>query len=359
MADREEDEFSTLMRQAGVAPIDRPAAAMAWPERASPPQAPRGGDGARAAQTGPATDGGALRQQLTALRQEHAQLQQQNARLQQEHARLQQEHARQQQDHARQGQQLQELVAWHKTRDRLDGELATLRATVEALDHERRGAARRQGELERSVAALRRQIEAADKRAVLSARGLATEAERADALACLLAAAPGATVAALCAPDPAPLAALIERMVRCCDDPGCQPSGDAPRLRVAKASCEVCGGSDVQRAFVAFATACHGAGFDRVTIVGGSPAYREALRGLSRSVGGGLQLRVVQNERPGEGKRAQAVRGLVVIWGATAVDHTTTGHYRGAGDAQIAVNHRGVAGMLAQVGERLAAGLRG
>lgn len=357
MAGREEDEFDAFMRRHGVAPIaGQVGAGRGKPQapagQAKPPVATTTAATpiarAAAGEAAPATQvRGAVRD---AVRDATLDVALDAARKQAEIAVAQAEAATAQAAQAR--RERDEAVARAVG---LEAELAAVRVERQAFDKERRDAARRLSELGRSLGERERRLADADKRSVFEARGLAEGGERVAALACLLDANGPRTLDALCDPDPRPLAGLLDRLVRCCDEPGCQPPADTPRLRVAKADCEVCGGSDVRRAFVAFAAACRAAGLDRVTLVGGSPAYRETLRGLAREHGGGLVLQVVQHERPDEAKRAQAVRGLVVIWGATAVDHTTTGHYRSAGDVQIAVNHRGVAGMLGQVSERLAA----
>lgn len=356
MSRREDDDFDAFMRHHGVVPIGKAAAkgrgaAKAATPAARSPAAPAHASGStsatapRQAQPAPAAATSDHSAELTTLRQAHAA---QAKEL--EAARRAAAKAAEQAVLDRQARDAVEAQALAQ-----QTELLTLRTERTALDSERRKAARRLGDIERNHAEVSRRLSDADKHQLLLARGLRSADEQVAALRCLLDATGTAAVDALCDADPRALMALLERLVRCCDDAGCQPSPDTPALRVAKASCEICGGSDIRRTFVVFAAACRQAGFDRVTLVGGSPAYRETLRGLARELGHGLQLQVVQHERPGEAKRAQAVRGLVVIWGATAVDHTTTGHYRNAGDAQIAVNHRGVAGMLAQVSERLAA----
>ena len=49
-----------------------------------------------------------------------------------------------------------------------------------------------------------------------------------------------------------------------CGDPACAPGLGALALTVPRARCEVCGGSDIQRAAHGFIRACQAAGITRV-----------------------------------------------------------------------------------------------
>ncbi len=236
----------------------------------------------------------------------------------------------------------------------LEAALAAATSAVAGAKEAARAAAQWRSALDAELRAAKSEREAADLRLLLRRRGLGDDELQLRALEALLRARPTATTAAVFSGDHEALRGELERIALVCDGADCQPAGkDTPVVRVGSMDCECCGGSEIRRAFGAFVSACLTAGVTRVTIVGGSPSYRDKLRSLSREQSKGLTLEVVQHERPGEGKRAQAVKGLVVIWGATEVDHSTTGHYRGAGDRTIAVNHRGIAGMLSQVSQKL------
>ncbi len=236
----------------------------------------------------------------------------------------------------------------------LETDLAAAHVAASGAKEAARAHAQSRSALETELRAVKTERNAADLRLLLRRRGLADEALQVRALEGLLHARPAATATAIFRGDHQALRSELERTALVCEGADCQPMGkDTPVIRVAPADCECCGGSDIRRAFGAFVAACRAAGMARVTIVGGSPSYRDKLRSLGRELAQGLALEVVQQERPGEGKRAQAITGLVVIWGATEVDHSTTGHYRGAGDRTIAVHHRGIAGMLSQVSQKL------
>jgi hypothetical protein len=129
-----------------------------------------------------------------------------------------------------------------------------------------------------------------DLAAQLRGRGLVA-GEEARALALLAEGdALGPLLAQLEARDADAFAALLRRRIALvCDDPACAPAVGAAALSVARARCEVCGGSDIQRSASAFARACEGAGITRVRFVGGSPSYRSKLEELfsRRGHGGG------------------------------------------------------------------------
>jgi FtsZ-binding cell division protein ZapB len=340
-------EFEDEMRKAGVIPLRKPgqpapkAVQAAPPPRPPPPQAGRttGPQDVRSSQPLPASpmELAAWRDELILLRAEVQKLSRGLRDTEDVNDTALAALAVEKQSEI-EGLRHQLTTLWQE-RD-------ALQHARDALDRERRETARQRTAIEREADTLHSRLARADKSSVLRARGLDDCDVQATALALLLDWNPQKTVQALCAADPEPLRELLNRLAIVCANPHCQPAPGTPVMPAPPESCEVCGGSDVQRAFVQFVAACRKSGIDRVTIVGGSPAYREKLRTLQREHGQGVQIDVVREERPQEAKRAAAVRGLVVTWGATEVDHTTTGHYRNAGDIRLHVAHRGIAGML-------------
>ena len=125
--------------------------------------------------------------------------------------------------------------------------------------------------------------------------------------------------------------------------------------------CDTCGGSDIRREARRFVDACLNHGTTRVTIVGGSPKYHRQLRELVQHRV--LKLRLV----PGDARRSlrQArddLRGsdLVIIWGATVLDHATSAPYtqqRELGRLHT-VQQRGITSMLGAVVDHLSSSAR-
>jgi hypothetical protein len=185
---------------------------------------------------------------------------------------------------------------------------------------------------------------------LLRARGCEDDREAAAALRALLEVCPAPSLAALAAADPGAAERLLEdRLVLL--GPGVEladPEGVAV-LRVPPARCEVTGGSDIQAAFVEFVRACRSRRLHVVTVVGGSPAYRKQLRALAAAVPDAPKLRLVSGSERRPGWRAEAdLRGsdLVVVWGATELDHAVSEAYHSSGGRVLRVAHRGIARML-------------
>lgn len=233
-------------------------------------------------------------------------------------------------------------------------ELAEAQALQDTFDRERRLADKRGTQARDRVRELEATLLAADKTPLWTDRGL-LPSEVLPALTLLAAKLPQPLFDALMTTDPRPLARLLnDRLALVCRAPPCQPTGDTLALAVPVERCELCGGSDLRVAFRAFAQATLAAGLPSVTFIGGSPAYREALRQLHRELKPAFDLDAVGKKRPNEGKRAQAARGLIVIWGGSEVDHDTTIHYRQSGDLVLIVNHRGLSGILPRLTALLA-----
>lgn len=222
------------------------------------------------------------------------------------------------------------------------------------FDSERRANARQVTEAEKYAAELRRSLQAANKGGVFDGRGIEAD-ERGRAVVLLVRTFGSAGADALLAADPAPLQALLDRVVLSCGAAACLPKHqDTAALEVSRDRCEVCAGSQAGTAFAEFAKALNGAGFSECTVVGGTPVYREMLRELGKQYGRGILIKTVADLRPDAGKRAKGTRGLVILWGGTAVDHAVTIHYKQAGDRVIDIAHRGIGGMLARAAALLA-----
>ncbi len=134
-------------------------------------------------------------------------------------------------------------------------------------------------------------------------------------------------------------------------------SGREPLLAATKAHCPYCGGSDNARAARDLLAACARAGVRRVLVVGGSPAVREELHAV---LGEQLALRTVDGT---ERRTQERARGdlewadLVLLWGATQLDHKVSAHYAHPPAALrgklVQVARRGIAALLTAAVEHL------
>lgn len=233
----------------------------------------------------------------------------------------------------------------------LKSQLSVATADRQTMDSERRSAGRKLTEAQREATVVRDALASADRRCLLEERGLADD-EHVRALLLLLRMYGSKAVDALLVAEPTALTELLDRLVLSCNVAACERD-DAPLLEVERDRCELCGGSDVRLAFAQWIKVLRQAAITRYTIVGGTPLYREMLRAMNRELGHGLQLDTVGDLVPRADQRARATTGLVVIWGATAVDHAVTNHWKGKGDLQITIAHRGIAGMLRLATARL------
>ena len=194
--------------------------------------------------------------------------------------------------------------------------------------------------------------------AALRARGLDVPSEQARALA-LLTDGEAATrlLELLETRDPAALASLLERrLALVCGDPGCAPELGAAALQVPSARCEVCGGSDIRRGAHLFIRTCAVAGVVRVRFVGGSPNYRTKLAALFPA-GGPLTVHTTAGDkhvRLSRSRSQQRGDDLVIIWGATELDHATSGAYRAEHGRTEVIAHRGIGRMLELAAGRIA-----
>ncbi len=146
-----------------------------------------------------------------------------------------------------------------------------------------------------------------------------------------------------------------------CPSPACAEaagrSGRHPLPAATKAHCPHCGGSDNTRAAQDLLEACARGAVRRVLVVGGSPSVREELHA---ALGGALELRTVDGT---ERRTQERARGdlewadLVLLWGATQLDHKVSAHYAHPPAAQrgkvVHVARRGIAALMAAAVEHL------
>jgi hypothetical protein len=112
----------------------------------------------------------------------------------------------------------------------------------------------------------------------------------------------------------------------------------------------VCQGSDIRRSVRQFVDACLSLGLTRVTVVGGSPKYHRQLKELVQ------HRRISLTLVPGNVRRTQkqadhdlAASDVVLLWGGTLLDHSTSDLYRSGDRGQVlTIPHRGIARMLQQ-----------
>ena len=193
----------------------------------------------------------------------------------------------------------------------------------------------------------------------LLARGLGDPDEQAQALAALVSTESARRLMeTLETRDIAGLRSALERRLALgCASPGCAAPAGAAVIEVSPARCELCGGSEIQRAATRFIKACEAAGVARVRFVGGSPNYRTQLEALFPRRGP-LTVRTTAGDRRVPLHRSKAQQrsdDLVVIWGATELDHATSGAYRAQFGRVETIAHRGIGRMLDLAAERITA----
>jgi hypothetical protein len=126
------------------------------------------------------------------------------------------------------------------------------------------------------------------------------------------------------------LAAFLEERVALLGDCGACPVPEGRAVvRLARERCEVCGGADIRREVRLLEDECLLHGLRRVTIVGGSPKYRRQLKQLFSDPRLSVRLQP-GNVRVTAKKARQVMEGsdLVVIWGATILDHSVSDLYQ-------------------------------
>ncbi|MEE2828841.1 MAG: hypothetical protein VX498_06615 [Myxococcota bacterium] len=246
----------------------------------------------------------------------------------------------------------------------IQAKLASLEGELKTVQSERDGVDGRRREVEETCADLRLQLDevtrSTELREILKEGGCRDDGEVVTALNALLAAQPEQLLEGLVLASSAGVGQLLqERLAFLCESESCQPDGPCAVVRVSPERCEVCGGSDLRRRWKNLLLVCQGASISNLVIVGGSPAYRDQLRRLHREEGAGLALKLVKGSVSRGRRRAESdIRqaDLVVLWGGTILDHSTSEQYRGTNCPLITLPHRGLTGMLDALADHLRKG---
>ena len=235
--------------------------------------------------------------------------------------------------------------------------IAELEGRLERLPADRDGVERRRIEQAARLAVAEEALAAADAAVpigeLLRRRGLTEGKEDFEALSGLLELRSNELVASLGLADGDAVARLLdERVALVCGREDCRPAGTVVSVHVAPGRCEICGGSDIRAAFRRFVASCAKAQVSSIVIVGGSPPYRRQLRALADDQEVELRLDLVSGttRRPKHKAQADLRRAdLVVMWGATLLDHSVNEAYRGGPARLLRVAHRGITRMLEEV----------
>ena len=253
----------------------------------------------------------------------------------------------------------QERERLSQEHDAITRERDAIASGRDRLSQERDAALRRVGATQAELTTVRERLAAPrlTLAAALTERGLLTSDEMTRALALLAGGESGPRLlSTLETGEVAGLrSALARRLALVCGAPQCLAPAGAAVLTVEPARCEVCGGSDIQRAAHRFARACAAAGITRVRFVGGSPNYRTQLEALFPG-DGPPTVRITAGDRRvplSQSKAQQRSDDLVIIWGATELDHATSGAYRPQQGRVETIAHRGIGRMLELAAERL------
>lgn len=226
-----------------------------------------------------------------------------------------------------------------------DDRVAELRKAADDLDRERRTLQRKLGTAKPAP------ISATPAVAVFDARGLRPGHEQHQALRALSEQRPADVLAALELADPTPLTTLLDQRVVLASSTAELPADSGHvMVRVSEDRCEFGGASDVVAAWRRFIAACAAANVRTVTIVGGSPSYRRQLKALLKDWPQSPKLVLVSGtKRRPKNKAASDLRtsDIVLIWGATELDHSVSAPYTEARDPKVTIiAHRGISGML-------------
>lgn len=270
------------------------------------------------------------------------------------HAELQAHYAQLERDHAAASRRIAELEREHAATSRRTAELAELQTRYAQLERDHASATRRVETLAQELGDTRRQLAEArethdaDLRSRFVARGLSTAQEQREALHACVTRHGDRWLATICSPA-AIDAFLQEHLVLSCERDECRAGLDERVcvITVEPSRCDVCQGSDLRAAFEAVRAAAEQAGIERITIVGGSPRYRNQLQALART--STLSLQLVDGVRNVGRRRARARRERIVIWAGTMLSHSTSASYQALGAPVVYVRHRGLCGMLREL----------
>ncbi|RJQ13072.1 MAG: hypothetical protein C4558_00680 [Dehalococcoidia bacterium] len=150
------------------------------------------------------------------------------------------------------------------------------------------------------------------------------------------------------------------RIARSCGAPACDrvlASSGRAVIEVESPFCEVCRGSEGERALLQMADAMVAARRTRLLILGGSPASRTQIRESLR--GRPIEIEFIEGDRPTGDKRARelsASADIIVIWGGTILDHKVSQPFADLGEfsaKRITVAQRGAASLARGVIEHL------
>lgn len=232
--------------------------------------------------------------------------------------------------------------------ERLEQALRVARAERDGLDAERRALARRLATAEAAVA----KGETKPLAQLLERRGCRDARERAECIQLVVQAGDvDRFLSVLATADTQALERILDDAVSfVCGRPACRPVAGSKAVVVEPDRCEVCGGSDLQRAAKKLFDTCVERGLRRIRIIGGSPAYHTQLRDLAAS--SDVELKLISGIHKRTEKQARADQkhaDLVVLWGATLLDHATAGLYDRKRSSVLTVAHRGLAGMLGRL----------
>jgi hypothetical protein len=156
--------------------------------------------------------------------------------------------------------------------------------------------------------------------------------------------------------------ALRAALASYCGQARCQVLLDGEDRRpivVARRACEVCGGSNNQRAVREMIGACRDAGVDRMLVVGGTPRLADALEAeLAHS---SLELRVVigTESEPNQREAMEDCRwaDVVVVWAPTPLPHKVSRLYTSelCQSDLVEVHRRGIEALAHAVTDHLRA----
>ena len=121
--------------------------------------------------------------------------------------------------------------------------------------------------------------------------------------------------------------------------------------------CEVCRGSEGERALLQMADAMVASGRTRLLVLGGAPASRTQIRESLR--GRPIEVEFIEGDRPTGDKRARELSAgadIIVIWGGTILDHKVSQPFADLGEfsgKRITIAQRGAASLARGVIEHL------
>ena len=125
-------------------------------------------------------------------------------------------------------------------------------------------------------------------------------------------------------------------------------------IRLTRAGCEVCNGSNNQRAVAECISALRRKKMRKIVIVGGSPGQRNDVRQYFE--GAGVDIRFVDGTSASHGakeaERNKMWAQLIVIWGPTPLRHAVSNRYteeRYEGLKVVTVPRRGIEALCAEV----------